>query len=223
MRLCAIPAGEFFLGSDPPEGNPDEHPRRRARTGAYEISETPVTNADYEPFLKHYGERAHWTEPGWAWREEHGIERPRFHGEEAWSAYLAPDQPIVGVSFFEAEAFARFSGLRLPLEAEWERAARGDQGRRFPWGDEWNAAFAHHRGGKRHTLPVKSISQNLSPHGLWDCAGNVWEWCADEYAPGLRSARGGSWNAHPPQLRCAARNAWPPFARYSNLGFRVAR
>jgi formylglycine-generating enzyme required for sulfatase activity len=82
------------------------------------------------------------------------------------------------------------------------------------------------------------MPQNRSPHGLYDCAGNVWEWCADQFAPilrtfpndprldptsGLRSARGGAWNAHPPQLRCASRNAFPPDARFSNLGFRVAR
>jgi formylglycine-generating enzyme required for sulfatase activity len=194
-------------------------------TGAYRIGETPVTNAEFEAFVagKLYLDRTVWSEAGWEWRQANDVLAPRFWNDGAWRAYLAPDQPVVGVSWYEADAFARWTGGRLPTEAEWERAARGDDGRRFPWGDEWVPEFAAHRGGRRHTLAVRSIPQNRSPHGLYDCAGNVWEWCADAFAAGLRSARGGSWNAHPPQLRCAARNAWPPEAQFSNLGFRVAK
>jgi len=213
------------MGCEPPEGNENEHPRRRAATQGYEIGETPVTNSEFAPFVSggHYLDRPAWSDAGWAWREENRIVAPRFWDDPAWRDYLGPDQPVVGVSWYEAEAFARWQGGRLPSEAEWERAARGDEGRRFPWGDEWIPSYAAHRGGLRCTRPVKSIPENRSPHGLYDCAGNVWEWCADAFGPGLRSARGGSWNAHPPQLRCAARNAWPPDARFSNLGFRVAR
>jgi len=222
MRMCPVPAGEFWMGTDPPEGDACEHPRRLVKTGAYRIGETPVTNSEFAHFVREgYSDRAAWSDEGWAWREAGGIVRPRFWEDPAWDQYLGPEQPVVGVSWYEADAFARFSGLRLPGEAEWERAARGDQGRRYPWGDEWVPGYAAHRGGKRHTLPVRSIAENRSPWGLYDCAGNVWEWCADWFAPGLRSARGGSWNAHPPQLRCASRNAWPPGARYSNLGLRL--
>jgi len=211
--MCAVPAGRFLIGDD----------RRPAETGPFEIGETPVTNAQFAPFP--YLERAAWSDEGWEWRERNGIAKPRFHDDPAWQAYLAPDQPVVGVSWYEADAFARFSGLRLPTEAEWERAARGDDGRTYPWGDEWDPALAAHRGGERHTLPVASMPANRSPFGLYDCAGNVWEWCSDWYDASrtLRSARGGAWNAHPPQLRCAGRNAWPPDARFSNLGFRVCR
>jgi formylglycine-generating enzyme required for sulfatase activity len=226
MRMCAVPAGEFWMGSDPPEGQDNEHPRRRVATAAYEIAETPVTNGEFARALEQddfYLRRSCWSAEGWAFREENGIARPRFWEDPAWSAYLGADQPVVGVSWYEAEAFARSLGMRLPTEAEWERAARGDDGRRFPWGDDWVPAFAAHRGGARHTVEVRSILPNRSPYGLFDCAGNVWEWCADAFSAGLRSARGGSWNAHPPQLRCASRNAWPPDARFSNLGFRVAR
>jgi len=226
MRMCPIPAGEFWMGSDAPEGQENEHPRRRVATGAYEIGEAPVTNGEFaEAMAKEalFSERRFWTVEGWAWRESQGVAAPRFWGDQAWRNVLAPDQPVVGVSWYEADAFARSMGMRLPTEAEWERAARGDEGKRFPWGDEWVPAYAAHRGGARQPLPVRAIPENRSPFGLYDCAGNVWEWCADEFGPGLRSARGGSWNAHPPQLRCAARNAWPPDARFSNLGFRVAR
>jgi iron(II)-dependent oxidoreductase len=225
MRMCSIPAGEFWMGSDPPEGQENEQPRRRVTTDAYQIGETPVTNAEFEAFVvgKLYLDRAVWSEAGWDWRQANTVVAPRFWNDEAWRAYLAPDQPVVGVSWYEADAFARWTGGRLPTEAEWERAARGEDGRRFPWGNDWVPELAAHRGGRRHTLAVRAIPQNRSPHGLYDCAGNVWEWCVDAFAEGLRSARGGSWNAHPPQLRCAARNAWPPDARFSNLGFRVAK
>ena len=224
MRFCTIPAGGFWMGSDPPEGQENEHPRRRAATSAYEIGETPVTNAEFAPFVRDglYLERRVWNEEGWTWRTANGIVAPRFWNDEDWRHCLGPEQPVVGVSWYEADAFARWLGKRLPTESEWERAARGDDGRRFPWGDDWTPAYAAHRGGGRNPVPVRSISQNRSPHGLYDCAGNVWEWCSDEFAAGLRSARGGAWNAHPPQLRCAARNAWPPDARFSNLGFRLA-
>ena len=224
VDLVAIPAGHFWMGSDPPEGNADEHPRRWTATGAFELCRTQVTNAEFAPFVERgYADRGLWSDAGWEWRCALAVDRPRFFGDPAWRAYEGPQQPVVGVSFHEAEAFARSLSLRLPSEAEWERGARGEDGRRFPWGDTFVAANAHFRGGVRHTLPVGSLPGGASPHGLLDCAGNVWEWCSDLYGPGLRAARGGGWNAHPPQLRCANRNAWPEAARFSNIGLRLAR
>ena len=229
-QMLHLDAGQFWMGSDPPEGADAEQPRRLVRTGAFEIGLVQVTVSEFARFVEPgYRDRALWSESGWAWLRAQSIERPRFWGEEAWRAYLDPGQPVVGVSWFEAEAYARFAGGRLPSEAEWERAARGADGRRYPWGDGWEVDRAAHRGGPRHTLPVGCFPAGRSAHGLWDAAGNVWEWCADAYhpaAPGrteLRCARGGSWNALPAQLRCANRNAWPPTARYSNLGLRLAR
>jgi formylglycine-generating enzyme required for sulfatase activity len=240
--FLAIPAGEFWRGSDPPEGEPPEQPRLRARTAAFEIGLVPVTVGEFARFVQRgYGERALWCDAGWEWRERNRVDRPRFWEDEAWRAYLAPNQPLVGASWYEAGAYARFAGARLPTEAEWERAARGEDGRRYPWGEEWDPARAAARGGPRHTLPVGCFPSGRSPHGLLDAAGNVWEWVADPFDPeihrkllglgarqpapalALRVARGGAWNAHPPQLRCANRNAWPADARYSNIGFRLAR
>jgi formylglycine-generating enzyme required for sulfatase activity len=237
-----VPAAEFWRGSDAPEGEPPEQPRLRARTASFDIGLVPVTVREFAPFVERgYGERALWSDEGWEWRERHCIDRPRFWQDDAWRAYLGPNQPLVGASWYEADAYARFAGARLPAEAEWERAARGEDGRRYPWGEAWDPARAASRGGPRHTLPVGCFPSGRSPHGILDAAGNVWEWTADLFDPELhrkllglpaldvappgplRTARGGAWNAHPPQLRCANRNAWPPGARYSNIGFRLAR
>jgi formylglycine-generating enzyme required for sulfatase activity len=233
-----VAAGAFRMGNDPPEGSAPEQPARTVTIGAFRLDLFPVTVCQFARFvLSGYRDRAVWSDAGWAFREELGLERPRFWGEESWKAYLEPNQPVVGVSWFEAEAYARFAGRRLPSEAEWERAARGEDGRRYPWGEDWDPRRAAHRGGLRQTLPVGCFPAGRSPHGLWDAAGNVWEWTADAWDPqayaraqpvappegAQRAARGGAWNALPAQLRCANRNAWAPDARYSNLGFRTAR
>lgn len=214
MPFCAIPAGSFLMGDE----------LRRTETSAYEIADAPVTNAEYTAFIpRGYRERAHWSDEGWEFLQRTRIECPRFWGDPEWAQFLDPEQPVVGVSFHEAEAFARFMGARLPTEVEWERAARGDDGRLYPWGDEWRADFAAHRGGPRNTARVRAFPGNRSPFGLFDCAGNVWEWCADRFGEGDRSARGGAWSAPPEQLRCASRNGWPAEARFSHIGFRLAR
>ncbi len=240
--LARVDAGSFVMGSREGQGLPAEGPQHEVELSAYEVGVVPVTVGELSSFVEvGYRDRALWSDEGWAWRQANGIDRPRFWGEDEWKSYLAPNQPVVGVSWYEAEAYCRHAGRRLPTEAEWERAARGEDGRIYPWGDDWVAANAAHRGGPRHTLPVGCFPAGTSPHGLLDAAGNVWEWVADWYAPeayrrsdaardpkgppagDMKVARGGSWNALPPQLRCANRNAWKPGARFSNLGFRVAR
>ncbi|MGZ6144211.1 MAG: formylglycine-generating enzyme family protein [Myxococcales bacterium] len=197
--MVRILAGPFIMGGGP---EADEQPRRTVVVSAFSIDVDEVTRAEYAVCV------------------QAGVCRAASGGraDDATSKL-----PVTGVSWSDADTYCRWAQKRLPTEAEWERAARGDDGRRFPWGDEWVPALAAHRGGARHTLPVRSLPQNRSPHGLYDCAGNVWDWCSDWFAPGLKSARGGAWNAHPPQLRCASRNAWPPEARFSNLGFRVCQ
>src|SRR5258706_16064459 len=136
--MAEVAGGSFVMGSDEDEGSAQERPQRRVRLSRYQIGVAPVTVSEFTRFLpRGYQDRAHWSEEGWAWRERERIGRPRFWGEDAWRSFLSPSQPVVGVSFWEAEAYARFAGARLPTEAEWEPAARGEVGWRYPWGDEW--------------------------------------------------------------------------------------
>ena len=88
MKLCAVPAGKFWMGSDPPEGADNEHPRRLVETGAYEIGETPVTNAQFASFVQNYQDPGCWSPEGWAWREKNGIDKPRFYG--LWTTMTFP-------------------------------------------------------------------------------------------------------------------------------------
>jgi len=236
----AVPAGEFWRGSEAPVGHYTEWPRRRIALAAFSIDPYAVTVSQYARFVADgsYERRELWSEAGWAYVQA-GHPVPRFWDEPEWAAYVTPNRPVVGVSFFEAAAYARWAGRRLPTEAEWERAARGDDGREYPWGEGFDPARCHHRGGHRGTLPVGCFPAGRSPAGAFDMAGNVWEWCEDWFDPryyaespardprgpaggALRVARGGAWNGMPGQLRCANRNAWPEDARFSNLGLRLA-
>src|SRR5207248_2301751 len=100
---------------------------------AYAIDRYPVTAGAFAEFIDDggYRDRKRWSKQGWAWRMKEGVAKPRFWGEAEWAPYLVANHPVVGVSAFEAEAYARFRGARLPTEAEWEKAARGLDGRTY--------------------------------------------------------------------------------------------
>jgi len=188
--MILIPPGEFLMGSDRPEASPDERPLRRRFLPAYYIDRHEVTHREYAAF-----------------RRDH-----RFAEEVA-------HRPVTGLLKADAEAYARFVGKRLPTGAEWEKAARGTDGRRFPWGNTFEPGRANVRprnvtwvdgvlcaetveagvGTNRVLLtiqPVGSFPEGASPYGVEDMCGNVWEWVADEWqdrnALGFRSgyARG---------------------------------
>jgi formylglycine-generating enzyme required for sulfatase activity len=238
-----IPAGPFLRGSPEGFGLPDECPQRELTLSDFEIDVLPVTFGDFEAFVAAagYARSELWSPEGWKARERERWERPRFLGEPEWVHLTGAEQPVCGVSFWEAEAYAKFAGKRLPTEAEWEKAARGTDGRAYPWGDSWEDGRCSCRGGPVRAAPkVGSFPLGSSPYRVQDMAGGVWEWCADWYDPTyylraptadppgpelgeLKVARGGAWNTLPLQNRTANRNAWKPSARFSNLGFRCAR
>lgn len=213
----AIPAGPFVYG--PPGGE------REREVEAFEIDRHPVTVAAFAELIESggYADDRFWSAEGRAWRVEESIVRPRFWGEEQWAAYLIPNHPVVGVSFWEADAYAAFKGARLPTEVEWEKACRGTDGRAYPWGSSWLDDACGQRGvGPRGTTAIGIFPRGVGPYGVADMVGCVWQWCVDLHdgAASMRVTRGGAWNNLPRLSSATSRNGYPERARFSNLGFR---
>jgi formylglycine-generating enzyme required for sulfatase activity len=217
-EMVLVPAGEFWMGSD---NRGDESPRHRVYLDGFYIDKVPVTNALYERFM-----RATSRQQPWYWTDR------KFNG---------PTQPVVGVSWHDADAYCRWAGKRLLTEAEWEKAARGTDGREYPWGDQWDPSRANSLESKLdRTTTVGSYPSGASPYGALDMAGNVWQWVADWYdkdyyqrSPARnptgpesgqpRVLRGGSWGYNPVDLRSAYRFYVTPGNRNLLIGFRCAR
>jgi formylglycine-generating enzyme required for sulfatase activity len=237
---------QLFLQGDRRKRLERETPQHAMTLGEYAIARYPITNAEFAHFIEAggYAQRDYWTEAGWQQKEAYGWTHPRRWHDERFNT---PSQPVVGVSWYEAVAYCRWlsaksgKSYRLPTEAEWEKAARGTDGRRYPWGNRWNAALCNNgESGPGATTPVGQYSPaGDSPYGCADMAGNVWEWCSSLYQPypyergdgrenleeqGNRVLRGGSWyNDNPAWVRCASRDGDLPGLNYGLLGFRVAR
>jgi gamma-glutamyl hercynylcysteine S-oxide synthase len=243
-----IPAGGFWQGeSDPTIGLDNEQPAHWVELPDYWIDATPVTCAQYQTFIAAggYQTRSLWCEAGWAWVQTQPIQQPYY-----WSAaHMDSDHPVCGVSWYEASAYARYQGRRLPTEAEWEKAMRwdGQRSQPLPWGDEWpdvNQPIAANLSGMtpigQGTNPVQAFPTGRSPAGLWDGLGNVWEWTDswfDGYPgftafpyPGYsqtyfdqahRVLRGGSWATRPWSIRSSFRNWYHPWTRVIFAGFRT--
>jgi formylglycine-generating enzyme required for sulfatase activity len=221
-RFVEVPAGVVWLGSDPSDaglGDADEAPAHRVAVAAFRISRVPVTNARYAAFVAATG----WAKPG-HWE---GGAVPA--GKEEW--------PVTYVSLTDAEAYCAWAGARLPTEAEWERAARGDDARTWPWGDEAPAPrHARFGGTPGSPCPVGTHPDGASRSGVLDLAGNVWEWTSSADRPypydatdGREAAdpwedrvvRGGSYIHDAADIRCAARHPMLPGVTDPYLGFRV--
>ena len=176
------------------------------------IGRYPVTNQQFAAFVAAggYGDRQWWSNEGWAWLEEEEAAEPRYWRDRRWNA---PNQPVVGVNFWEAEAFCAWAGGRLPTEEEWEAAARGPKGLVYPWGDAWQDGICNTlEAGLGVTSPVGLFPRaRQADRAIDDLAGNVWEWCASLYdpkskdCPDARVLRGGSWDYdHAPRAQPTA-------------------
>jgi formylglycine-generating enzyme required for sulfatase activity len=219
--MVPVPAGSFLMGS---EGDADHSPAHAVWIDSFSIDRFEVTNAEYHAFCLDTGR---------------GL--PEFWGMDAFrSGPSYPDHPVVGVSWYDASAYAEWAGKRLPTEAEWEYAARGGlEGAAYPNGDTLTPSDANYTKSERAgVVAVGSYPPN--GYGLHDAAGNVVEWVADWYAPDYYAAspescpagpedgkfrviRGGGWHSGPGCNRVFFRNALPPNWRDLNVGFRCAR
>lgn len=174
-----IPAGAFLRGSPEDVGPGNEHPQRSLMLDGYWIDRYPVTVAQYRAFCAATRRALPRFPSGYSWAEKSG-----------WDDLALQRHPMVRVSWHDAKAYADWAGLRLPTEAQWEKAARGTDGRNFPWGgmatpkdlqDGWDGSRCVHSPGPGSTQPVGSFPTGASPYGVQDMAGNVFEWCADWY------------------------------------------
>lgn len=221
--MILIPAGKFIMGAE--GGRIDQRPAHEVYLSAYYIDKHEVTNAEYREFCRATGH-----EPAAFW------------ANAKMSMFNDPDKPVVGVSWYDAAAYAAWAGKRLPTEAEWERAAVGREGRKFPWGGAWDASRCNSRMDDpfTYTAPVMSLPTGATPEGVYDLAGNVWEWCADWYSATyyqisprrnpkgpqsgtVKVLRGGSWNEYGDYLSGRFRFYAAPSYKNWHVGFRCAR
>ena len=233
-NMVLIPAGEFIMGSDNKDSDakPDEAPKHKVYLDAYYIDQYEITNSDYQKFILGTGSPAPQVNQEWA--------KPY-----NWSGASYPEgrgnHPVILISWKDAQAYAAWAGKRLPTEAEWEKASRGGlTGQKYPGG---NTLELNHASFAKGYLRSKEISRagSFKPNsfGLYDMAGNVWEWCQDWYdeqyykdsPPGnpagpsegfYKVFRGGSWITDEKGLRCSQRGKNVPDYKSHTVGFRCA-
>ena len=223
--MVLIPAGEFTMGSQ--DGDADERPAHKVSVDSFFMDVYEVAVGQYAEFLQSGGGH---SPPDWNRMNQMAYQK----------------RPVMGVDWADAAAFCKWAGKRLPTEAEWEKAARGTDGRTYPWGNDPPTSL-HANFGKNGSndygalAPVGTFENGKSPYGIYDMAGNVWEWVSDWYDTGYYKAspeqnpeglptggfkviRGGAWNTSVRNLRSADRYWDPPSFRSLYLpGFRCAK
>jgi gamma-glutamyl hercynylcysteine S-oxide synthase len=254
-----VPAGPFLMGTSEDSWSLDnERPAHVVDLPAYLIDTVPVTNAAYRAFVEAggYDDERLWEPAGWRWRCESGKRTPAFWFRDGGTWFrrrfgrvepLPDGEPVEHVCWYEADAYARWVGRRLPTEAEWEKAASWDAEtrtkRRFPWGDEAPTDRHANLGQTRYRpVPSGSFPEGAAASGALQMVGDVWEWTSSEFTgyPGFRSfpykeysevffddgykvLRGGSWATDPLACRSTFRNWDHPIRRQIFAGFRTAR
>lgn len=244
-QMIKIPAGYFEQGSNAIDALDNERPAHKVYLDTYWIDCYPVTCAQYHLFMKAggYQNPAWWSENGWQWLQQAKIDRPLHWLEDPqWD-----NHPVCGVSWYEAEAYAKFADKRLPKEAEWEKAASWDAvnslHRTYPWGEvEPDLERCNHNYAIAQTTPVNTYPNGRSAYGCNDMLGNVWEWTASifdayegftsypytgysqVYFDGQHQVlKGGSWATRPWVLRASFRNWYHPGVRQILAGFRCVK
>ena len=224
-EMVEIPEGPFTMGSK--EGDPDEAPEHPVYLSTYYVDKKEVTQDEYERFVR-------MTKRGKPFV-------PVFEDDQ--SLILKPELPAMGMSWGDAEAYCKWAGKRLPTEAEWEKAGRGESKRRYPWGDEFGSGHANVDGdedGFKYLAPPGSFESGRSPYGIYDMTGNVAEWVADTYgeqyyqkSPYRNPAgpddgqhkiiRGGSWRETEHNARLSKRFQAKMWRTDSTIGIRCAK
>jgi len=235
VKMVLIPAGEFMMGSPEGEGEKDEHPQHKVYLDAYYIDKYEVTNEQYAKFLNEYGKHTDENGQKMIYKHKWGVKKSGGRWQPA-SGY--EKNPVVNVTWYGANQYARYYGKRLPTEAEWEKACRAGSTTKYCFGDVESelgeyAWYEKNSGGM--TNPVGRRKPNQ--YGLYDMHGNVWEWCSDWYdekyyriSPdknpegpdkgSYRVLRGGSWYNYAYYCRSSSRLRYYPVFRYFNYGFR---
>ncbi|MBI5641957.1 MAG: SUMF1/EgtB/PvdO family nonheme iron enzyme [Deltaproteobacteria bacterium] len=231
--MIKIPKGEFIMGSNEVDREAkalqygdrrpwyaNERPERKVSLNTFHIDRTEVTNKSYKEFVD---QAKHPAPPHWT--------------GGAYQAELA-EHPVVFVNWKDADEYCKWKGKRLPTEAEWEKAARGTDGRAFPWGNDFDIKKVNTMGEYGGTVPVGTLKDGQSPYGAADMSGNAQEWTADWYKPypdspfkdpdygeKFKVVRGGGWGGMghyslQVYVRAPFRNTAPPEGRFNDLGFR---
>ncbi|NQE46031.1 Hercynine oxygenase [ANME-1 cluster archaeon GoMg2] len=242
-NMVLVKEGKFMRGSSEVD---DEKPSREIYLDDFWIGKYLVTNEEFKEFIDDGGydkdRKIMWSEEGWRWREENEISKPEYWHDRKWNG---PNFPVVGISWYEAEAYANWLSeikgyqYRLPTEAEWEKAARGAEHFKYPWGEDFDRNLCNSdESGLHRTSPVGIYPNGKSPYGCFDMTGNVWEWCSDWYSNNYytnspdrnpngplkganRVIRGGGWNRYARYCRSAFRHRNDPRCRYYYIGFRL--